>query len=158
VFREGRLDWERLRDLVSKLGKSRLALDLSCRKRDGKYFVVTDRWQKFTELVVNRETLEALAKYCDEFLIHAVDVEGLCQGIDADLVKDLGEWTPIPTTYAGGARSIDDLKLVSRLGNGRVDLTIGSALDIFGGSGVKYEDAVAFNRESKTDRASSAAP
>jgi phosphoribosylformimino-5-aminoimidazole carboxamide ribotide isomerase len=146
VFRDGKLDWERLRELVSKIGKAQIVLDLSCRKRDGKYFVVTDRWQKFTEMLVNRETLETLAKYCDEFLIHAVDVEGLCQGIDATLVRDLGEWTPIPTTYAGGARSIEDLKLVSRLGNGRVDLTIGSALDIFGGSGVKYEEAVSFNR------------
>jgi phosphoribosylformimino-5-aminoimidazole carboxamide ribotide isomerase len=146
VFRDGKLDWERLRELVSKIGKAQIVLDLSCRKRDGKYFVVTDRWQKFTEMLVNRETLETLAKYCDEFLIHAVDVEGLCQGIDAALVRDLGEWTPIPTTYAGGARSIEDLKLVSRLGNGRVDLTIGSALDIFGGSGVKYEEAVSFNR------------
>src|ERR1051325_876536 len=95
---------------------------------------------------VNRETLGTLAEYCDEFLVHAVDVEGLCQGIDAELVKDLGEWTPIPTTYAGGARAIEDLKLVDRLSGGRVDLTIGSALDIFGGAGVKYEEAVAYNR------------
>jgi phosphoribosylformimino-5-aminoimidazole carboxamide ribotide isomerase len=146
VFRDGKLDWERLRELVSKIGKAQLVLDLSCRKRDGKYFVVTDRWQKFTEMEVNRDTLETLAKYCDEFLIHAVDVEGLCQGIDAALVANLGDWTPLPTTYAGGARSLDDLKLVTRLGKGRVDLTIGSALDIFGGKGVKYDEAVAFNR------------
>lgn len=152
VFREGRLDWERLRELVSKIGKAQLVLDLSCRKRDGKYFVVTDRWQKFTDMIVNRETLETLAQYCDEFLIHAVDVEGLCQGIDAALVQNLGEWTPIPTTYAGGARSIEDLKLVNRLGNGRVDLTIGSALDIFGGSGVRYEEAMTFNREERGRR------
>jgi phosphoribosylformimino-5-aminoimidazole carboxamide ribotide isomerase len=147
VFRQGQLDWERLRELISKIGKGRLVLDLSCRKQDGKYFVVSDRWQKFTDLEVNRQTLETLAEYCDEFLIHAADVEGLCQGIDAELVKDLGEWTPIPTTYAGGAKSIDDLKLVSQLGQGRVHLTIGSALDIFGGSEIRYEEAVAFNRE-----------
>jgi phosphoribosylformimino-5-aminoimidazole carboxamide ribotide isomerase len=153
IFRQGRLDWERLRDLVAKLGAARLVLDLSCRKRGGDYFVVTDRWQNFTEMTVNRETLETLAKYCAEFLVHAVDVEGLCQGIDAELVKDLGEWSPIPITYAGGARSIEDLKLVSNLGHGRVDLTIGSALDIFGGSGVKYQEAVAFNREAKARRA-----
>lgn len=146
VFREGRLDWERLRELVSKIGKGRLVLDLSCRKRDGEYFVVTDRWQKFTDMKVNRETLRTMAEYCDEFLVHAVDVEGLCQGVDAELVKDLGEWTSIPTTYAGGAKSIEDLKLVDRLSGGRVGLTIGSALDIFGGSGVKYEEAVAYNR------------
>jgi phosphoribosylformimino-5-aminoimidazole carboxamide ribotide isomerase len=146
VFSEGRLDWERLRELVSKIGKAQLVLDLSCRKRDGKYFVVTDRWQKFTEMEVNRETLDTLAKYCDEFLVHAVDVEGLCQGVDAALVANLGDWSPITATYAGGARNLDDLKLVTRLGKGRVGLTIGSALDIFGGTGVKYEDAVAFNR------------
>jgi phosphoribosylformimino-5-aminoimidazole carboxamide ribotide isomerase len=146
VFREGRLDWERLRGLVSKIGKAQLVLDLSCRKREGEYFVVTDRWQKFTDMKVNRETLETLAKYCNEFLIHAVDVEGLCEGVDAELVKDLGEWTPIPTTYAGGARAIEDLKLVDDLSGGKVDLTIGSALDIFGGSGVKYEEAVAYNQ------------
>lgn len=146
VFRDGKLDWERLRELVSKIGKAQLVLDLSCRKRNGKSFVVTDRWQKFTEMEVNRDTLETLAKYCDEFLVHAVDVEGLCQGIDAALVGNLGKWSPIPITYAGGARSLDDLKLVTRLGNGRVGLTIGSALDIFGGTGVKYEEAVAFNR------------
>jgi phosphoribosylformimino-5-aminoimidazole carboxamide ribotide isomerase len=147
VFREGRLDWERLRELVSKIGKAQLVLDLSCRKRDGEYFVVTDRWQKFTNMSVNRETVQTLAQYCDEFLIHAVDVEGLCQGIDSALVKNLGEWTPIPTTYAGGARSIEDLKLVHRLGAGKVHLTIGSALDIFGGKGVTYAEAVAFNRD-----------
>lgn len=148
VFREGRLDWERLRELISKIGKERLVLDLSCRKRGGEYFVVTDRWQKFTDLKVEKERLGKLAQYCDEFLVHAVDVEGLCEGVDAELVKDLGEWTPIPTTYAGGAKSIEDLKLVDSLSNGRVDLTIGSALDIFGGGGVKYADAVAYNRKS----------
>jgi phosphoribosylformimino-5-aminoimidazole carboxamide ribotide isomerase len=146
VFREGRLDWERLRELVGKVGRARLVLDLSCRKRGEEYFVVTDRWQKFTEMRVNRETLNKLGSECAEFLVHAVDVEGLCRGVDAELVKDLGEWSPIPTTYAGGARSIEDLKLVTDLGRGKVDLTIGSALDIFGGTGIRYEEAVAFNQ------------
>jgi phosphoribosylformimino-5-aminoimidazole carboxamide ribotide isomerase len=113
------------------------------------YFVVTDRWQKFTTLALSAETLTALAEYCAEFLIHAADVEGLCRGIDAELVERLAHWAPLPTTYAGGAKSLDDLELVTRLGRGRVDLTIGSALDIFGGSGVRYEDAVAFNRDLK---------
>jgi phosphoribosylformimino-5-aminoimidazole carboxamide ribotide isomerase len=158
VFRDGKLDWERLRELVSKIGKPQLVLDLSCRKRDGVYFVVTDRWQKFTDMKVNRQTLETLATYCDEFLIHAVDVEGLCQGIDADLVRNLGDWTPIPMTYAGGARSIEDLKLVDRLSKGRVDLTIGSALDIFGGSGVKYDEAVAYNRQIQNSKPATAPP
>jgi phosphoribosylformimino-5-aminoimidazole carboxamide ribotide isomerase len=146
VFRDGRVDEARLGELVKVVGKSRLVLDLSCRLRGGDYFVVTDRWQKFTELTVTPDTLRKLAESCDEFLIHAVDVEGLCRGIDRDLVEKLGSWTPIPTTYAGGANSLRDLEEVTRLGRGKVDLTIGSALDIYGGSGVKYEDCVKFNR------------
>jgi phosphoribosylformimino-5-aminoimidazole carboxamide ribotide isomerase len=149
VFRAGRLDWERLDELIKAIGKDRLVLDLSCRKRGEDYFVVTDRWQKFTELAVNAETLAKFAACCAEFLIHAVDVEGLCRGIDHDLVAKLGQWTPIPMTYAGGANSLADLEAVTRLGQGKVNLTIGSALDIFGGSGVKYEDCVKFNRRQK---------
>ena len=147
VFREGRVDWSRLDELVKAIGKERLVLDLSCRKRGEAYFVVTDRWQKFTDLEVNAETLQNFSAYCVEFLIHAVDVEGLCRGIDSELVEKLGRWTPIPMTYAGGVNSLADLDEVTRLGQGKVDLTIGSALDIFGGSGVKYEDCVAFNRQ-----------
>ena len=127
-------------ELVKVIGKNRLVLDLSCRRRGEDYFVVTDRWQKFTELAISPETLQKLAGSCAEFLIHAVDVEGLCRGIDRELVEKLGRWTPIPTTYAGGANSLSDLEEVTRLGQGKVDLTIGSALDIFGGNGVKYED------------------
>ena len=149
VFREGRVDWARLEALVQAIGKGKLVLDLSCRKRGEDYFVVTDRWQKFTELVVNAETLKKFSKYCAEFLIHAVDVEGLCRGIDGELVEKLGRWSPIPMTYAGGASSLADLELVSQLGRGMVDLTIGSALDIFGGNGVKYADCVKFNRRQK---------
>ena len=146
VFREGRVDWERLDELVKTIGRDRLVLDLSCRKRGENYFVVTDRWQKFTEVVVNAETLEKFSGSCAEFLIHAVDVEGLCRGIDRELVEKLGQWTPIPLTYAGGANSLADLEEVTRLGRGKVDLTIGSALDIFGGTGVKYDEVVKFNR------------
>jgi phosphoribosylformimino-5-aminoimidazole carboxamide ribotide isomerase len=146
VFRDGRLDWERLAHLVKVVGKGKLVLDLSCRKRGGDYFVVTDRWQKFTDLTVSQKTLEKLSASCAEFLVHAVDVEGLCRGIDRELVEKLGRWSPIPTTYAGGANSLSDLEEVTRLGQGKIDLTIGSALDIFGGSGVRYEDCVKFNR------------
>jgi phosphoribosylformimino-5-aminoimidazole carboxamide ribotide isomerase len=149
VFREGRVDWARLDELVKTIGKEKLVLDLSCRKRGEDYFVVTDRWQKFTELVVNAETLKKFSTYCDEFLIHAVDVEGLCRGIDGELVAKLGAWSPIPMTYAGGANSLADLEAVTKLGQGKVDLTIGSALDIFGGNGVKYADCVTFNRRQK---------
>lgn len=148
VFREGRMDEQRLAELVRIVGKQRLVLDLSCRiKGRAEYFVVTDRWQKFTNLAINRETLRKLAGSCAEFLVHAVDVEGLCRGIDKNLVSLLGEGSPIPTTYAGGAGSLADLEEVTRLGRGRIDLTIGSALDIFGGSGVPYEEVVAFNRK-----------
>jgi phosphoribosylformimino-5-aminoimidazole carboxamide ribotide isomerase len=146
VFREGRVDWDRLRELVAAIGKSKLVLDLSCRRLGADYFVVTDRWQKFTELTVSRDTLEQMAGFCAEFLIHAVDVEGLCRGIDRELVEKLAAWSPLPTTYAGGAKSLADLEEVTRLGRGRIDLTIGSALDIFGGTGVKYAECVEFNR------------
>jgi phosphoribosylformimino-5-aminoimidazole carboxamide ribotide isomerase len=146
VFREGRVEWDRLKELVRVIGKDRLVLDLSCRKRKDNYLVVTDRWQKFTELAISPDTLQKLAGSCAEFLIHAVDVEGLCRGIDRELVKKLGQWTPIPTTYAGGANSLADLEEVTRLGGGKIDLTIGSALDIFGGTTVLFADVVKYNR------------
>lgn len=150
VFRDGHVDWSRLSELVKTIGKEKLVLDLSCRKRGDKYFVVTDRWQKFTDLEVNAETLSKFSEHCDEFLIHAVDVEGLCRGIDSELVSKLGAWTPISATYAGGANSLADLKAVTELGGGKIHLTIGSALDIFGGSGVAYAECVAFNRLQKS--------
>jgi phosphoribosylformimino-5-aminoimidazole carboxamide ribotide isomerase len=149
VFRDGLLDRQRLADLVQRVGKERLVLDLSCRKRDGRYWVVTDRWQRFTSLEVDESVCHDLARSCSEFLIHAVDVEGLCQGIDLELVECLSRWCPIPATYAGGARSMADLTTVERVGGGRIHLTIGSALDIFGGSGVRYADCVEFNRSHK---------
>jgi phosphoribosylformimino-5-aminoimidazole carboxamide ribotide isomerase len=146
VFREGRVDEGRLGELVKAVGKSRLVLDLSCRRRGGDYFVVTDRWQKFTELAISPGALRQLSGSCAEFLVHAVEVEGRCLGLDRELVEKLGQWTPVPATYAGGATSVSDLEEVARLGQGKIDLTIGSALDIFGGNGVRYADAVAFNR------------
>jgi len=147
IFRQGQLDWDRLAKLVEAIGARRLVLDLSCRRRGQDYVVVTDNWQRISELTISQETLEKLSKWGAEFLIHAVDIEGLCRGIDRDLVSRLGQWSPIPTTYAGGANSLDDLEAVAHLGQGRIDLTIGSALDIFGGAGVRYEDVVAFNRQ-----------
>ena len=150
VFRDGQLDFDRVHALNAAIGKERLVLDLSCRQRDGKYWVVTDRWQKFTEFPISESALKRLATVCDEFLIHAVDVEGLCGGVDLELVDQLARWSPLPTTYAGGARSLLDLEEVARVGQGRVDLTIGSALDIFGGTGVRYEDVVAWNRQHLT--------
>jgi phosphoribosylformimino-5-aminoimidazole carboxamide ribotide isomerase len=147
VFRNGQVDWPRLEQLVKSIGRDRLVLDLSCRRRGGDYLVVTDRWQKFTEVTLGKESLARMAGWCAEFLIHAADVEGLCRGIDTELVSKLAGWTSIPCTYAGGAKSLADLETVTRLGQGRVDLTIGSALDIFGGKGVKYGEAVAFNQD-----------
>jgi len=147
VFRDGKLDEGRLAELVRLIGKDRLVLDLSCRKRGDDYYVATDRWQKLTDLRLGAETFRTLAQSCAEFLIHAVDVEGLCRGIDGELVSKLGEWCPLPCTYAGGASSLVDLETVTHLSQGRVDLTIGSALDIFGGTGVRYEDCVAFNHK-----------
>jgi len=146
VFYQGRLDMERLRSLVEVTGKERLVLDLSCRKKDGRYFVVTNRWQKFTQEEITRDTLERLASYCDEFLVHGVDVEGKCLGVDLTLVEMLADFSPIPTTYAGGAKSIADAYAVKEKGRDRIDLTIGSALDIFGGSGVTFQEVVEFNR------------
>ena len=147
VFRDGQLDFDRVRDLVAAIGRDRLVLDLSCRRRDGDYWVVTDRWQKFTEFKIDPSGLHRLAAFCAEFLVHAADVEGLCGGVDLELVDKLAQWSPLPTTYAGGARSLSDLQEVTRVSNGKIDLTIGSALDIFGGRGVRYADAVAFNRK-----------
>ena|SRR5271157_1410118 len=146
IFRKGRLDRERLRQLAAAIGKNRLVLDLSCRRRDGKYFVVTDRWQKITTLEMGPDSLSELAQSCAEFLVHAADVEGLRLGMDVELIDKLGQWSPLPATYAGGANSLRDLEDVWRIGRGKIDLTIGSALDIFGGTGVRYADAVEFNR------------
>ncbi len=149
VFSKGQVDERRLKELVGKVGKKRLVLDLSCRKKDGQYFIVTDRWQKFTDVTITEENLAWFSSYCDEFLIHAADVEGKCQGIELDLVELLGRYSPISTTYAGGVRNIEDLQLINQYGAGQMDATIGSALDIFGGKSIRYEDAVAFNNSYK---------
>ena len=152
LFCDRAFDIGRLRSLAADVGRERLVVDLSCRWREGAYWVVSNRWQTFTDLRVDAAALEVLAEHCAEFLVHGVDVEGLTQGIDLDLVTLLAEHSPIPATYAGGARSIDDLRLVHEVGNGRVHLTIGSALDIFGGHGVTYAECVAFNRAHPAER------
>ncbi len=146
LFRDGQLDFDRARALAAAIGRDRLVIDLSCRRRDQEYWVVTDRWQKFTGFRIDDSGLNRLAEVCAEFLVHAADVEGQCGGADLELVDRLARWTPIPTTYAGGARSMRDLEAVTRAGNGKIDLTIGSTLDIFGGTGVRYVDVVEFNR------------
>ena len=133
VFRDGQIDYNNLKALSGAIGREHLVLDLSCRKRDGEYYIVTDRWQKFTDVRMNRKTLDMLAEYCDEYLIHAVDVEGKASGIETGVAALLGSWAGIPMTYAGGVASFDDLAALKELGKDRVDVTIGSALDIFGG-------------------------
>lgn len=145
LFVDGRLDDGRLDRLQAAVGRDRLVLDLSCRRRDDRYVVVTDRWQTFTDVAVDGPTLAELEHRCAELLVHGVDVEGLAQGIDIELVERLGALVTVPCTYAGGARSLDDLDRVEELGRGRLDLTIGSALDLFGGSGVRYTDALEWN-------------
>ncbi len=144
VFKDGLIKMDRLRKLQDVVGRKRLVLDLSCKKKDGSYFIVTDRWQRFTNVKIEVQTLDELSQYCSEFLIHAAHVEGKCQGVDIELVKLLADWTPIPTTYAGGARSMDDVRAVKKAGRDRIDLTVGSALDIFGGHGIAYEELVRF--------------
>ena len=133
VFRDGHIRYDRIRTLRETVGKEHLVLDLSCRKRDGKYFVVTDRWQKFTEEEVTADLLSRLQDSCDEFLIHAVDVEGKARGIEEALVELLADACGIPVTYAGGVGSYEDVRKLRDLGKGKVDVTIGSALDLFGG-------------------------
>ncbi len=139
VFRNGQICFENLDKLVKVVGREYLVLDLSCRKKGNKYYIVTDRWQKMTEVEVNGDTLAELSGYCDEFLIHAVDVEGKQKGIEKDLVSLLGSWGGVPMTYAGGIHSMEDIDNIKKFGNGCMDFTVGSALDIFGGN-LKLED------------------
>lgn len=141
VFQDGDINLKNLDRLISESGKEKLVLDLSCRAKDGVYYVVTNRWQKFTQFEISQKNLGELAGFCDEFLIHGVDVEGMRQGIMEDLVGKLGKWVTIPATYAGGVRSLADLDLVNRLGGGKLDVTVGSALDIFGGS-LPYQEVI----------------
>ena len=133
VFREGRIHYDRLKKMRAAVGKEHLVLDLSCKYSEQGYLVVTDRWQKLTEERVDEALLDKLADSCDEFLVHAVDVEGKSEGIEEKLVKLLGDWGKRPVTYAGGVHSYEDLELLRELGQDRLNVTIGSALDLFGG-------------------------
>ena len=144
VFRNGEIDEHNLTLMKNAVGKERLVLDLSCRKRGEDYYIVTDRWQKFTDTRLCPETIERLRNSCDEFLIHAVDVEGKAKGIEDDVARMLGDIEGMPATYAGGISSFDDLEKLKVLGKDRVDFTIGSALDIFGGN-MSFEKAARFN-------------
>lgn len=141
VFKDGKINYENLNKIFKVTGKERLVLDLSCRKKEGKYYIVTDRWQKFTDVAITYDVLDELSEYCDEFLIHAVDVEGKAQGIEEELAGLLGKWSKIPVTYAGGVSSFDDLNKLKTLGQNKLDVTIGSALDLFGGN-MEFEKVI----------------
>ena len=151
VFKDGVIDFDRLSEMVKLVGKEHLVLDLSCRKKSEEgaedYYIVTDRWQKFTDTKITHETLDTLSDYADEFLIHAVDVEGKKQGVDKELLKLLGSWSQkVPITYAGGVSSFEDLEIIRKEGNNKIDVTVGSALSIFGGD-VDFNQVVSFCSE-----------
>ncbi|WP_139998680.1 phosphoribosylformimino-5-aminoimidazole carboxamide ribotide isomerase [Paenibacillus paridis] len=145
IFKDGQLNTDHLAKIVSEVGKERLVIDLSCKEKDGKWFVVTNQWKQFSNFEVNQENMAYLEQYSDEFLVHAVDVEGKQRGIQQSLVSSLAEWVHIPTTYAGGARSIADMDQFRELSGGKLDITIGSALDIFGGN-LPYDEVVAYSK------------
>jgi phosphoribosylformimino-5-aminoimidazole carboxamide ribotide isomerase len=156
VFQEGQINYQNLEKLRKAVGKEKIVLDLSCRAVGvaalgdpplaaprHRYFIVTDRWQRFTEEEVSAKNLQNLEQYCAEFLIHAVDVEGKAAGIDEKLINILAEYKGVPLTYAGGARDLADLAKLRELTSDRLNVTIGSALDIFGGS-LKLADVLEF--------------
>jgi phosphoribosylformimino-5-aminoimidazole carboxamide ribotide isomerase len=141
IFKDGKFYFDNLEEIVKVVNKENLVIDLSCRKKDGKYYVVTNKWQKFTNFEVNEENIDFLSEFCDEFLVHAVDVEGLRNGIDEELIQKLSNWVKIPCTYAGGISSLEDVKHIESMSGGRMNYTIGSALDIFGGN-IKFHDVI----------------
>lgn len=147
---DGRFQDERMRRLAGAVGAERIVIDLSCRRAGGGWRVAMNRWQTLTDVEVSLATLERMASCCDEFLVHAADVEGMCRGVDVELVTLLGGWDGCPVTYAGGVSGFDDVHLIDELSGGRLDVTVGSALDLFGGDKVRYEEVLAWNR--KTDR------
>lgn len=138
VFKGGEIHWDRLEKLKEAVGREHLVIDLSCRKKGDDYYIVTDRWQTFTNVKLGEEVLKKIASYCDEFLVHGVDVEGKASGVEDGLVKILAEKCPIPVTYAGGIGSMEDLEHFKEISGGKLDFTIGSALDLFGGQ-IPYE-------------------
>ncbi|MDD7403914.1 MAG: phosphoribosylformimino-5-aminoimidazole carboxamide ribotide isomerase [Butyribacter sp.] len=148
VFRDGIIDMERLERFSRQIGKKHLVLDLSCRFVKDDYYIVTNRWQKVTKEKLNQKTLEMLAQYCDEFLVHAVDVEGKTSGIEKEVIKRMAEEKSLPVTYAGGVHSLEDIAWIKQAGKGRIDYTIGSALDLFGGD-IPYLSLVEQTRKDK---------
>lgn len=150
IFQNGSLDLQRLASLSQAIGSHRLVLDLSCRRTVQGWNIAINRWQTLTPVQIVPKTMDLLSEFCAEFLVHAADVEGKQQGMDEELIQFLAEFSPIPVTYAGGARSIHDLERCSQISRGLVDLTLGSALDIFGGQGARYADCVRYNQSHKS--------
>lgn len=142
VFRNGSVDYDRLKRLVRIVGKDRLTLDLSCKRSGDAYYIVTDRWQKLTDVKLCEAALEKLSHYCGEFLVHAADSEGKRGGIEMKAAEILAS-SPITASYAGGISSFSDIRLIYEIGGGRLDFTVGSALDLFGG-GLSFEEVVEF--------------
>ncbi|MBT3539096.1 phosphoribosylformimino-5-aminoimidazole carboxamide ribotide isomerase [bacterium] len=133
IFKDNKLSPLRLQRLMSAVKKEKIVLDLSCRKKNNEYYVVTNRWQIFSNFKVTSKNLETLSNYCDEFLIHGVDSEGKLQGVEIDLLNILKDFTGIPITYAGGIRDMNDIEKIKQTGNGYINFSVGTALDIFGG-------------------------
>ena len=145
---DGNFLGDRLKALAEEIGMEKIVVDLSCRQVADGWKVAMNRWQTITEMVIDLDIIDHLSQYCAEFLIHAADVEGQCSGVDVPLVELLGQWTGCPITYAGGVRGLEDLKLINEASAGRLDATVGSALDLFGGSGVTYDELLAWNAQS----------
>ncbi|MDA8744051.1 phosphoribosylformimino-5-aminoimidazole carboxamide ribotide isomerase [Rubripirellula amarantea] len=150
----GKLEYDRLASLVAAVGKQRVVIDLSCRRTSDdddhpSWHVAMNRWQTITELAITYENLNQLSDFADEFLIHAADVEGLCGGVDEKLVELLGGWAGLPMTYAGGVASLEDIEFIDRVSGSKLDVTVGSALDLFGGTGVTYEELLRWNQRTK---------
>ena len=141
VFSDGVVNENNLKKLVNSVTREKIVLDLSCRRVDDRYVIATDRWQKLTKVDITYDALDYFASFCDEFLIHAVDVEGKQSGIEQNLLEYLSGWEGLPVTYAGGVRSLDDMKLIREIGHDRIDVTVGSALDLFGGK-LKFDEVV----------------
>lgn len=147
------LDWDRVRSFAKEIGSCRVVIDLSCRRSGDSWKVATDRWRTVTDVEVTIEVLERLAPYCSEFLIHAADVEGKCDGMDHELVRLLSSFDTRKVTYAGGVACMDDLVQIDEISEGKLDVTVGSALDLFGGFGLRYRDLLKWNREeARSDR------
>lgn len=149
LFDFGQLSFDRLDKLAEVVRPQHLTLDLSCTKKGDEYRVVINRWQSVTDSVISKALLEKLAPYCSEFLIHATDLEGQQNGIDKELIQCLAEWSPIPVTYAGGIHTIEDIRDIHRIGKGRIDYTVGSALDLFGGQKLRYRELVLIDERTR---------